>query len=188
VNPPTEPARAALEYARGVHAEAHDFNRDLYRRAQIILTLDGIVIAVTGAALAAQPDDLRKTVAIFGSTTWVAVGVAGAALLAAVLSSAMALYSRHRQGARGDGDEDAYAPANMWFYGRIAELDRRRFIYVAEQADEVFETKARLAQVAIMAPIIVRRARWLNRAFVCTALALGAFALGAVDYVIRLAG
>ncbi len=189
-SPPSDPdpARPALEYARGIHAEAHDFNRDLYRRAQIVLALDGVVIAASGAALAAQPDDLSKTVAVFGGTTWAALGVAGGALIASVLSSAMALFSRHNQGANGDSDGDAYAPANMWFYRTIAKLDRARFIEVAEQADAVFETRARLAQVRIMAPIIVRRANWLNRAFVCTALALGAFALAAADYVIRVAG
>jgi hypothetical protein len=179
-------ARAAIEYARGVHAEVRDSNKDLYTRAQIVLTLDGIVLGATGATLAAKPDDLSKTFAVFGATTWVALGVAGAALIASVLSSALALYSRHKQGPR-PGD-NAYQPGNMWHYARVADLDRARFIEIAEQADMVFEIRARLTQVTIMAPIMVRRARWLNRAFLCTALAFVSFAVAAADYVIRLPG
>jgi hypothetical protein len=76
------PTPAALEYARGVHTEALDANKALYTRAQIVLTLDGIVLGATGAALAGQADDLRKTLAVFAATTWVALGVAGAAVLA----------------------------------------------------------------------------------------------------------
>jgi hypothetical protein len=52
----------------------------------------------------------------------------------------------------------------------------------------VFEIRARLTQVMIMAPIMVRRARWLNRAFLCTALAFVFFAVAEADYVIRLPG
>src|SRR5207253_3013680 len=135
-----DPALAgpALEYARGIHAEAHDFNKELYRRAQIVITLDGVIIAAAGAVLSAQPDDLRRTVSVFGSTTWAALALAGAALIASVLSSAMALYSRHMQGAKRNAGAaympaNAYVPANMWFYRGVAELDPGRFIEVAEQ-------------------------------------------------------
>jgi hypothetical protein len=141
-----------------------------------------------GAGLAAQPDDLSRTVSVFAGTTWAALGVAGAALIASMLSSALALYARHMQGLRGNGGAAAYEPANMWFYRHVAELEPARFIERAEQADAVLETRARLAQVTVMAPIMVRRAEWLNRAFASTALAFVAFALAATDYLIRLAG
>jgi hypothetical protein len=183
-------ARAALECARGIHAEFRDANRDLYTRAQIVLTLDGIVLGALGAALATQPDDLRDTVAVFAGSTWAGMGVAGAAMIASVLSSALALFSRHMQGPRqrrGNVPEAAYEPATMWYYARVAELNPVRFVEVAVQADAAFEVRARLAQVAVMAPIMVRRAQWLNRAFACTALAFVSFALAAADYLIRLA-
>ena len=179
-------AYSPLEYARGVHSEMRAANHDLYTRAQIVLTIDGVVLAAVGAGLAGQPDDLEATVAVFGATTWAALGLAAAAVLASVLSSALALYARHMQG-RPSHATKSYEPANMWFFRHVAELDPARYIEVAERADAAFETRARLAQVTIMAPIIVRRAQWVNRAFASTALAFAFFALAAADYLIRLA-
>jgi hypothetical protein len=174
----------ALEVARGIHAEVLATNRDLYTRAQIVLTLDGIVLGATAAALAGKPDDLRGAVNVFAATTWLAVAVAGVALVASVLSCALALFSRHRRGPPAGAVR--YDPANMWFYARIAELDPVQFVERTAQADTDFEVRARLGQVAIMAPIMVRRAQWVNRAFASTALSFVAFALAAADYVIRL--
>ena len=183
-------APSALDYARGIHTEAHNSNKDLYTRAQVVLTLDGIVVAAAAAGLAGQSDDLKKAVAVFGATTWVFVGVAAFALIASVMCSTMALASLHQQGRVNDAA--AYKPTTMWYYARIAELvreprDRVRFIEIAEQADALFETKARLEQVAIMAPLMVKRANWLNAAFGFAALTFVAFALASADYVIRLA-
>jgi hypothetical protein len=181
-------AYSPLEYSRGVHSEVRAMNSDLYTRAQIVLTIDGVVLAAVGAALAGQPDDLARTVDVFGATTWAALGIAAASLIASVLSSALALYARHMQGLRPVARDDAaYEPSKMWFFRHIAELEPARYIEVAEHADAAFETRARLAQVTVIAPIMVRRAQWVNRAFASTALAFGFFALAAVDYLIRLA-
>jgi hypothetical protein len=174
-------ASAALDYARAVHMEARESNQDLMRRAQIVLSLDGIVIVAVGAALAGKTDELRKTVAVFAASTWVILGVAAAALMGSVLASAMTLFSRRRQGPSATSGARADEPATMWYYNAIAKLDRARFIERAEQADALFEIRARLTPVTIMAPIMVRRARWLNCAFACTALAFVAFAIGAAD-------
>jgi hypothetical protein len=104
----------ALEVARGLHAEVRASNRDLYTRAQIVLTLDGIVLGATAAALAGKPDDLRGAVNVFAATTWLALAVAGAALVASVLSCALALFSRHRR--EPHAGASACEPADMWFY------------------------------------------------------------------------
>jgi hypothetical protein len=175
----------ALEVARGIHAEVLASNRDLYTRAQIVLTLDGIVLGATAAALAGKPDDLRGTVNVFAATTWLALAVAGAALVASVLSCALALFSRHRRGP--DVGAVRYEPLNMWFYARIAALDPVQFVERTSQANTDFEVRARLGQVAVIAPIMVRRAQWVNRAFASTALSFVAFAIAAADYIVRLA-
>jgi hypothetical protein len=175
----------ALEIARRIHAEVISANRDLYTRAQIVLTLDGIVLGATAAALAGKPGDLRRTINVFATTTWVALAVAGAALIASVLSCALALFSRH--GRDPNAAAVRYEPKSMWYYARIAALNPEQFVERMAQADTDFEIRARLWQVAIMAPIMVRRARWVNRAFASTALSFVAFALAATDYVVRLA-
>jgi hypothetical protein len=177
---------AALEYARRVHADVREQNKELYTRAQVILTLDGILVAAVGASLATQPDDLSKTLAVFGASSWFALGLAGAALVASVLCSVMTLYARHFQGIAPPLGDAGYEPPTMWFFRHIAELEPSRFIDRAAQADVAFETRAHLAQVATVAPIMVRRAAWLNGAFACTGLALVSFAVAIADYLIRL--
>jgi hypothetical protein len=178
---PTDP-QAALEYARAVHAEHLDSNKDLYLRAQIVLTLDGIVLAAVGTALASKPDDLRKTADVFGWETWAFLGGAGVTLMAAVVSAAMALFSRHRQGPTGHGRQ---AARDMWFYRRIAR-HTDDFVKQGRNADALFETHQRLTQVANMAPLMVRRADWLNGAFGFTAATLFCLAVAAIDYALRL--
>lgn len=177
---------AALEYARGVHNEIRETNKDLYTRAQIVLTVDGVILAAAGGSLAAQTEDLSKTLVVFGVTTWFELAVAGGALIASILCSVKALYVRHLEGDPVPHGEAAYEPSTMWFYRHVAELEPARFIERAAQVDNAFETRARLAQVAAMAKIMVKRARWLNLAFASTGVAFIAYAVATADYLIRL--
>ena len=73
------------------------------------------------------------------------------------------------------------------FFRQIAYLDRDRLVERGAQAGAGFEAKARLTEVAILAPVLVQRATWVNRAFVLTAGALIALALASADYVVRVA-
>jgi hypothetical protein len=122
-----EDTTAALEYARGIHAEALESNNALYTRAQFVLTLDGLLLAAAGAALAAKPDDLQTTVTVFGGTTWAEFSIATAALIASVLSSALALSPIRRPPLRSEGEVE-YNPKTMWYWSRVAELEPDRFI------------------------------------------------------------
>ncbi|MDR6559816.1 hypothetical protein J2809_004199 [Arthrobacter pascens] len=52
------------------------------------------------------------------------------------------------------------------------------------QATHVSEAKARLSQVAAMAPNMVRRARWLNRSTFGAGSGFVLFAFAVVDYIV----
>jgi hypothetical protein len=165
-----------------------DMNREISTRAQALLTVDGVLITAFGAIIASSPDDLRKVVAVFGLRTWIFLGLAGAALVFAVLSAAISLRSLHRRGPSIDAsNRNEYKADNMWFYGHIAQLDRERFLDCAQQADASWEARARLVQAAIISPLILNRAKWLNRGFTLTALGLTFVAVTAADYLSRLA-
>ena len=117
------------------------------------------------------------------------LALATAALLVSVFSATAALYSRHREPSVREGSPPDYGPRNLWFYASIARLPEKGFVHAAlrgAQTDPNFEARARLAQVAIMSKIMVPRANRLNRAFVSIGVALGFFALAAVDYLILL--
>ena len=176
----------ALEYARGIHAEARETNKDLFTRAQIVLTVDGVLIAWAAGVLGARPDDLARTVAVFGWTTWAELAIALAAFVVSVLSAALALYPRSMQGPGPTPGEINFS--FMWFFRHVADIDPDTFVEAAQRADAASEVRARLTQVAIMSPLMVRRVRWLNRAFAALAVALALFSVAAADYVIRLNG
>ncbi len=76
----------------------------------------------------------------------------------------------------------------MWFFGHVAALAPEQFMEHASKADASWEIRARLAQATIMAPIMVRRATWVNRAFVTAALTFTFVALAVADYVRLVAG
>jgi len=186
----------AVEYARGVHRDNLDLNKDLYTRAQIILTLDGVVLAGVAAGLARDPADVAAIVRRFSSLTWVLLALATAALIVSVLSAAQALYSHHRSREPSwflparwirRQSQSAIGPWHMWYFGGIAEVPTEEFATQAMRElrnDPDYEAHVRLAHVWGMSVTMVRRADQLNRAFVCTALALVFFALAAADYLI----
>jgi hypothetical protein len=177
---------AAVEYARNVHEETLDFNRELYLRAQIVLVLDGVVLGALGGALVSKPDDITEIVGRFSCLTWVFLALATLALLISVLSATGALYSRHRLASKS-------SESKWWFYDAIYRATRgtpgAADIFVKDvlkraQVDPLFEAHVRLHQVIIAAETMVRRANRLNCAFLGTGVALGFFALAAVTYVI----
>ncbi len=186
---PDQPAReadqgaseAALEYARAVHEEHMETNKSLYLRAQIVLTLDGVLLAAVGTALASNPHDVSRVLHRFGAETWALLALAGLALVLAVGCAALALYSRHNA-------QPAVPPASddLWFYARIADHKDEFFRRVRGADDRSLETDQRLVQVANIATIMKQRATALNFAFVSTALALFFFAVWAADYLTRL--
>ena len=67
----------ALQYARGVHAEIRETNRDLYTRAQVVLTLDGLILSAVVAGLVAQPSTVHAITSQLGLSTWSTAGAGG---------------------------------------------------------------------------------------------------------------
>jgi Family of unknown function (DUF5706) len=181
-----EPRQApGLAYARELHSEVKELNRDLYSRAQTVLTLDGVVIGVFGAVISSSPDDVAKTVERSTTLTSVLAILAIAALACSVVSSFMALYSRHRTTAVPIG-RTGVDNAHLWFYAKIAEVRREDFLEAASTVDDERETRIRLLQVATMAPIMRRRANWVNTAYALSALGFVLFVAAGVDYLAEL--
>jgi hypothetical protein len=181
----TQP-REALEYARGMHLEALDTNRGLHSRTQVALALDGVILSAVGAGLLSAPEDVRDIADVFGVSTYLLAGAAGASLVLSILFCVRALSATHKK-----GGTEVWSPEDRsWFFAHVAESVQSRgredFIASATNASAAQETRARLSRVAVMSPIMLERANAVNRAFLLTSLALVLFALAATDYVIRL--
>jgi hypothetical protein len=175
---------AALAYARALLTELSTANRELYSRAQAALTLDGLVITIFGAVVSSSPDDVAKTAARVTAVTGVLVLLALLSLSVSVVCAFLALYVRHWS---GKPDRPASEPGNshLWFYARIAEVEPDVFVETAAQVTSESETRIRLHQAAVMAPIITRRANWVNGAYAGAALGFLFFVTAAITYVVH---
>jgi hypothetical protein len=107
-------------------------------------------------------------------------------LACSVVSTFMALYSRHRTAAVPIGRRTGVDDAHLWFYARIADVRREDFLEAASTVDDERETRIRLLQVATMAPIMRRRANWVNAAYAFSALGFILFVAAGLDYLIEL--
>lgn len=174
-----------LEYTRELHAEVTSSNRDLYTRAQTVLTLDGLVIGVFGAVISASPDDVATTVDRASRLTSMLAIFAISAMAGSVVFSFLALYSRHRAGAL-PVEPTGLSDGHLWFFARIADVPVDDFVAAGSQVDALRETEIRLRQVATMAPIMCRRASWVNAAYATSALGLVLFVAAGISYLIGL--
>lgn len=182
--PETAPA---LVYARALHTELLTANRDLYSRAQTVLTLDALVVTVFGAIVSGSPEDARTTAARIGPVAGVLGIVALAAIAISIMCALVALYVRHLSG-RSVATDGPPAGSQLSFYGRIAEVDPDAFVEAASGLTQTSETEVRLRQVAVMAPIMTRRANWVNASFLAAGTGFIAFVMTIVVYLLRLAG
>jgi hypothetical protein len=175
---PTPSPGPALEYTRRLYANVLAWYESAERKAQIVLTVDGVFLGLLTASFTSNVDDLRAVVDAFGALTWIALAVALLMLLASLLSAVWCLRSRH-----------VYAPGTesqaetMWFFEMIAAKQQTEFMTQARAVDERMETDALSSQIWRLSNIVGAKHQWANIAFASTALSLFAFALAAASYV-----
>ena len=175
----------AVAFARGMHTEMLATNQQLIGRAQILLSLNGVILGILGAGLAGDVEDLRNALHEF--KWWMSPGVivAGLALIASIVCCERAMYSSHNK--RDVTPSDDPEPTFMWFFADVAHYEEKRgdFIRRGLTLSESDEVTARLQQALNMAPNIHSRATWLNSAFISFSVELVFLALTAASYVLR---
>jgi hypothetical protein len=185
----------AVEFARGVHSEMWAINQSLVNRAQVVLTLNGVILGVLGAGLTSDPRDLHTVVEIFGWSTWGLLAIAGAALVGSIVCCAQVMASSFWKkpplaGHRREASLRLPLEAEyMWFFRDLAQHASAPddYVTIGSEMSQSDETRARLSQALAMAPNVRRRAWWVNSAFGLIAIALIFFAIAAADYIVRVA-
>jgi hypothetical protein len=177
---------AALEYSRRLYDNVLGWYESAERKAQLILSIDGLVLSVITASLALTGDAGRAFDDV-GALPWTFVALMFASFLGSLCCVVLCLVSRPAATA---GGRDAEGPGTMWFFGLVERWDPERFrAAVRERAvDGGFETDELLAQVAALSRNVSRKHAWVNRAFVATALAFAFAALAIASRVVELAG
>ena len=175
---PTPSPRPALEYARRLYANILAWYESAERKAQIVLTVDGVFLGLLTASFTSGVTELRGVVDAFGPLTWLALSVALVMLLASLLSAVWCLRSRQVYGPASDSPAET-----MWFYRMIAAKQQAEFMAQARAIDEATEVDALTSQVWRLSHIVATKHTWANVAFASTGLSLFAFTLAAASYV-----
>jgi hypothetical protein len=183
---------AQREHAQALYDRVIGWYESAERKAQLILTLDGVFLSFVATSAFRDPADLRAATAQFGPETWLAVGLMAAALTASIVSSVVALRSRLESPSdlarRIAADAEArgtHGPANTWFFQHLAGLDPERLGRTLAGADSAFAVRALAAQAALLSRSVVEKHRWVNRGFFFAGTVLVSFLAAAVSYVAR---
>ena len=73
-SPSSQEVEWSLEYARRLYDRVLAWYESAERKAQLILTLDGLFLSFLTSSLLSKPADLRPVVERFGAETWVFLG------------------------------------------------------------------------------------------------------------------
>jgi hypothetical protein len=174
----SRPPGPALEYARRLYENVLQWYESAERKAQIVLTVDGVFLGLLTASFTSNVSDLRGVVDAFGALTWIALSVALAMLLVSLLSAVWCLRSRQVYGPASESPAET-----MWFFRMIAAKQQEEFMKQARAVDEPMEVDALSSQIWRLSNIVAEKHKWANIAFASTGLALFAFALAAASYV-----
>src|SRR4051812_9109866 len=85
---------AGLEYARRLYDRIIAWYESAERKAQLILTLDGVFLSFLTASVLTKPGDLHLIVDRFGAETWALFGLMCVALFLSIASAVGCLVSR----------------------------------------------------------------------------------------------
>jgi hypothetical protein len=196
-SPATDSAPPQREHVQAIYDRVIGWYEDAERKAQLILTLDGVFLSFVSAAAFRRSADLRATTSQFGPDTWVLLGLMAVCLLLSILSSVVALRSQlygkselHKELAAGKPNasgESTYGPSVTWFFQDLARLDRKILARTLGGADADFAIQALADQLVPLSKRVVNKHHWVNRGFLFAAGVLAFFLAAAVSYVSRTA-
>ncbi|MEV0258304.1 hypothetical protein AB0H82_29080 [Streptomyces sp. NPDC050732] len=162
-------------------------------KAQLILTLNGLLVTLLLGAVAGNAAKEREFAKISGVETWVFFLASAGALAGAVACAAACLWSLHVRNTRGTfallgvnpEDVDSYRPEALWYFGDLAHLQMEPAASLISRADRAFETQALSYNLLHLSRVVLRKHRFVNAGWTLTALAIILLILGGVSVVIR---
>ncbi|CAA9474897.1 MAG: hypothetical protein AVDCRST_MAG65-1051 [uncultured Solirubrobacteraceae bacterium] len=196
VPPPAPPSPATdRDHVQALYDRVIAWYEDAERKAQLILTLDGVFLSFLSTSAFNSPGELRTITGQFGWETWTCLGLMATALVLSIISAVVALRSRlmtpsaleHDFRSRGvnPSDEATYAPAVMWFFQHVADLEPDAFARAMLRPDRDLAVRSLAASAVPLARNVVRKHRWVNRGFFFAGAVLLFFLGAAVSYVLR---
>jgi hypothetical protein len=192
---PSGDDEALREYLRDLQADLRYWYTSAEAKAQVVLTANGAFVTfLTAAALGTRASVVRAT-AVFGPETWSFLALMSLCLALAILSAVTCVASRgvsrralQESLGRYAVDPDragTYPPELAAFFGHLSGLKAGPLTERLRTAGPDFTIAALASDIIALAPNIVAKHRWVNRAFVLTGMTLGFFLCTGISYLIR---
>lgn len=174
-----------LDFSRRLYERTIDWYKNADSKAQIILTLNGALIAFLTSGIFKKPAEIFEITSKFGGLTWLFLLLMCVCLGGSILSAFLCLRSRLGTLAEIEKLRNSaeYSPNEMLFFGTIAHLDPDRFQSQLKDIGEDFELEGLAAQIYLLSKNVSAKHIWVNRGFASVGGALICFLLGGISYL-----
>lgn len=120
-----------LEYLRRAYANNLVWYSVSETKAQILVATNGALISVFLAVLIGGSSGTSEPLIGFGPETWILLVLGVVAIIGAVASASLCMWSRHGRPSRTEfarmgvdpRDSATYPPVVLWYFGDLAHLD-----------------------------------------------------------------
>jgi hypothetical protein len=182
----TQP-EASRAYARRLYDRIIAWYEIADRRAQLILTLDGVFVSFLVGSILSKPAELRAVTTKFGAETWVFLGAMTLALILSISFAIACLFSRFRD-LRGAAHSLKTKPGLVaWYFPVVANTGEEEFMASVDGVDATIEAKTLADNAVRAAAHVVEKYERVNRGFLWAAVTLVLFLGAGVSYVVRVA-
>jgi hypothetical protein len=194
----TEEEKHSLTYINSVYAHVEHWYENADRKAQIVLVLDGAFLSFITSQAFTEPADLQEITVCFGPETTLLLALMALSLAASILSAIICLHPRlHAKRSKTElmleyeiekGETDAPVPARLsWFFGYLAQLDQERVARQLQNVDDSFAAEALAHEAAKFSRNVLKKHKWVDRAFLFASLSLISLLLATASYWLRAA-
>jgi hypothetical protein len=185
----------AVEYLRDMESGLRYWYQAAETKAQVVLAINGAFLALLGGLLLTKREDLARTVAVFGPETWVFLVGMAASIAGSIYCAVACLVTRTRRRnlvkttftTRGVDPAKAstYVPEVTTFFVYLAALQVKPFAERMRTIDSKFVFEALASTPVYFSRFVVRKHRWVDRAFILTGVTLGFFLCLGMSYLVR---
>jgi len=173
----------ALDYTRFLFDLIIDQQKSADNKAQVLLTLNGALLAFLTGILAMNQKDIKDFVSTFNNFTWTALALMALCLSLSIVFTLSCLWARIDMRDRSSEqfaierkinlkDAGTYGPEMLLFFQSISHLDPEQFQSRMLSIDKRCEVIAVGSQLVPLSKICCSKYRSINIAFALTGLSL----------------
>ena len=188
----SEPASPDRDYTRRVYETNREWYRLVETKAQIVIAANGAFLSLFFGGLLGG-SGARAISRDFSLDTWIFLGCAAVSILAAIAAAGVSLWSWHGHGIKkeferlGVNPESSvtYRPEVLWYFGHIARLNPSAVTEMLRRPCADWEITTLSYDTVDLATKVLRKHRYVNAAWACSALGLASIVLAAGSYLLH---